>query len=187
MRADQAPARLGAAPGLCCAPRWTGWSRCWRPSSRRPAWRPAAGAALNRARREARPWCSTSSPTRSTPGSMPRSPGGYYRDAGVDLHVQQPSASTDAPKLLEAGRAQFAILDIHDLAIARERGLDLVGVTPIVQRPLAAVIAAGPNGDPHAERPRRQDGRRHGAALGRRSPGLGARRRWLAIPRACTG
>ena len=67
--------------------------------------------------------------------------GGYYRDAGVDLHVQQPSASTDAPKLLEAGRAQFAILDIHDLAIARERGLDLVGVTPIVQRPLAAVIA----------------------------------------------
>ncbi len=67
---------------------------------------------------------------------------GYYRDAGVDLHVQQPSASTDAPKLLEAGRAQFAILDIHDLAIARERGLDVVGVVPIVERPLAAVIAA---------------------------------------------
>jgi putative hydroxymethylpyrimidine transport system substrate-binding protein len=66
---------------------------------------------------------------------------GYYRDAGVDLRVQQPSASTDAPKLLEAGRAQFAILDIHDLAIARERGLDVVGVMPIVQRPLAAVIA----------------------------------------------
>jgi NitT/TauT family transport system substrate-binding protein/putative hydroxymethylpyrimidine transport system substrate-binding protein len=67
---------------------------------------------------------------------------GYYREAHVDLNVQQPSASTDAPKLLEAGRAQFAILDIHDLAIARERGLDLVGVMPIVQRPLAAVIAA---------------------------------------------
>src|SRR5262245_36210177 len=66
---------------------------------------------------------------------------GYYRDAGVNLQVQEPSASTDAPKLLEAGRAQFAILDIHDLAIARERGLDLVGVMPIVQRPLAAVIA----------------------------------------------
>jgi putative hydroxymethylpyrimidine transport system substrate-binding protein len=66
---------------------------------------------------------------------------GYYHDAGVDLHVQQPSASTDAPKLLEAGRAQFAILDIHDLAIARERGLNIVGVMPIVQRPLAAVIA----------------------------------------------
>src|SRR3954470_12639924 len=66
---------------------------------------------------------------------------GLYRRAGVDLDVQQPSASTDAPKLLEAGKAQFAILDIHDLAIARERGFDLVGVMPIVQRPLASVIA----------------------------------------------
>src|SRR3954467_4844203 len=69
-------------------------------------------------------------------------PEGYYRQAGVDLHVQQPSASTDAPKLLAAGRAQFAILDIHDLAIARENGLDVVGIMPIVQRPLASVIAA---------------------------------------------
>lgn len=67
---------------------------------------------------------------------------GYYRQRGVDLHVQQPSASTDAPKLLEAGRADFAVLDIHDLAIAFERGFHVVGVAPIVQRPLAAVIAA---------------------------------------------
>jgi putative hydroxymethylpyrimidine transport system substrate-binding protein len=65
-----------------------------------------------------------------------------YSDRGIDLEVREPSASTDAPKLLAAGRADFAILDIHDLAIARERGLDLVGVMPIVQRPLAAVIAA---------------------------------------------
>ena len=66
---------------------------------------------------------------------------GYYEEAGVDLTVQQPSSSTDAPKLLEAGKAQFAILDIHDLAIAREHGFDVVGVMPIVQRPLASVIA----------------------------------------------
>jgi NitT/TauT family transport system substrate-binding protein/putative hydroxymethylpyrimidine transport system substrate-binding protein len=65
---------------------------------------------------------------------------GYYRDAGVDLQVQEPSASTDAPKLLEAASAEFAILDIHDLGIARERGLDVVGIAPIVQRPLAAVL-----------------------------------------------
>jgi putative hydroxymethylpyrimidine transport system substrate-binding protein len=81
---------------------------------------------------------------------------GLYHRAGIDLNVQQPSASTDAPKLLEAGRAQFAILDIHDLAIARERGFDLVGVMPIVQRPLASVIA----GDPSAvKRPRDLEGR----------------------------
>jgi putative hydroxymethylpyrimidine transport system substrate-binding protein len=84
---------------------------------------------------------------------------GYYRDAGVDLNVQQPGASTDAPKLLAAGRAEFAILDIHDLGIARERGIDLVGVVPIVQRPLASVIArtTGP-----VRRPRDMQGHRVG-------------------------
>ncbi len=66
---------------------------------------------------------------------------GYYEEAGIDLAVRQPGESTDAPKLLEAGRADLAILDIHDLGIARERGLDLVGTMPLVQRPLAAVIA----------------------------------------------
>lgn len=67
---------------------------------------------------------------------------GLYEDAGVGLEVQEPAASSDAPKLLRAGRAEFAILDIHDLGLAREQGFDVVGVAPIVQRPLAAVIAA---------------------------------------------
>jgi putative hydroxymethylpyrimidine transport system substrate-binding protein len=67
---------------------------------------------------------------------------GGFEERGVELEVREPSSSTDAPKLLEAGRAQFAILDIHDLGLARERGLNPVGVAPIVQRPLAAVIAA---------------------------------------------
>ena len=66
---------------------------------------------------------------------------GFYRAAGVDLKVQPPGESTDAPKLLGAGKVGFAILDIHDLGIAREKGIPLVGVMPIVQRPLAAVIA----------------------------------------------
>ena len=68
----------------------------------------------------------------------------YDSDAGVRLHVVAPTASTDSIKLLESGRATFAILDIHDLAIARERGADVVGVMAIVERPLAAVIAAPP-------------------------------------------
>jgi NitT/TauT family transport system substrate-binding protein/putative hydroxymethylpyrimidine transport system substrate-binding protein len=67
---------------------------------------------------------------------------GDDRRAGVQLHVVVPSGSTDSIKLLETGRVNFAILDIHDLAIARERGADIVGVMAIVQRPLAAVIAA---------------------------------------------
>jgi ABC-type nitrate/sulfonate/bicarbonate transport system substrate-binding protein len=80
---------------------------------------------------------------------------GYYRGVGIDLTVRQPGESTDAPKLLAAGRTDFAILDIHDLGIARERGLDLVGVMPLVQRPLAAVIARGGSG---VKQPRELEG-----------------------------
>jgi putative hydroxymethylpyrimidine transport system substrate-binding protein len=86
---------------------------------------------------------------------------GYYRDEGVDLELQSPGESTDAPKLLGAGRVEFAILDIHDLGIARERGIDLVAVAPIVQRPLAAVIARA---DGPVRRPRDLEGRRVGVS-----------------------
>jgi putative hydroxymethylpyrimidine transport system substrate-binding protein len=68
---------------------------------------------------------------------------GWYDDKGINLTIRQPGESTDAPKLLAAGRAELAILDIHDLGIARERGLEVVGAMPLVQRPLAAVIARG--------------------------------------------
>ena len=76
---------------------------------------------------------------------------GFYGDEGVDLKIQPPGESTDAPKLLGAGKVEFAILDIHDLGIARERGIDLVGVAPIVQRPLASILARG---DGPVRRPR---------------------------------
>lgn len=76
---------------------------------------------------------------------------------GVTLRVQPPSSSTDSVKLLLAGRAQFAILDIHDLALAREKGRDLVGIMAVVQRPLAAVMA-----QPGIRRPRDLEGKRAG-------------------------
>jgi putative hydroxymethylpyrimidine transport system substrate-binding protein len=80
---------------------------------------------------------------------------GYYDDEGVALKVQPPGESTDAPKLLGAGKVEFAILDIHDLGIARERGIDLVGVAPLVQRPLAAVLARA---DGPVQRPKEMEG-----------------------------
>src|SRR5690242_2316444 len=70
---------------------------------------------------------------------------GYFRDQGLDLKIQEPSSTADSAKLLEAGRADFAVMDINDFGIARERGLDLVAVAAIVQRPLAAVIALNPD------------------------------------------
>jgi len=81
---------------------------------------------------------------------------GYYDDENVDLKVQAPGESTDVPKLLGAGKVEFAILDIHDLGIAREQGLDIVGTMAIVQRPLAAIIA--PSSGP-VRRPRDLQGR----------------------------
>jgi ABC-type nitrate/sulfonate/bicarbonate transport system substrate-binding protein len=84
---------------------------------------------------------------------------GYYDEEGVALKVQPPGESTDAPKLLGAGKVEFAILDIHDLGIARERGIDLVGVAPLVQRPLAAVLARV---DGPVRRPKEMEGHKVG-------------------------
>ena len=82
---------------------------------------------------------------------------GYDDAEGVQLEVRAPSASTDALRLLQGGRADMAILDIHDLGLAREKGRDVVGVYAIVQRPLAAVIA-----QPPIKRPRDLEGGRAG-------------------------
>jgi ABC-type nitrate/sulfonate/bicarbonate transport system substrate-binding protein len=76
---------------------------------------------------------------------------------GIQLRVREPSSSTDSVKLLLAGRTDFAILDIHDLAIARAKGRDLVGVMALVERPLAAVIA-----QPGISSPRQLEGKRVG-------------------------
>jgi putative hydroxymethylpyrimidine transport system substrate-binding protein len=84
---------------------------------------------------------------------------GLDRAQGVRLHVQVPGASTDSVKLLLGGRADFAILDIHDLALARQQGRDLVGVMAIVQRPLAAVLA-----QPAIASPQQLAGRRVGVS-----------------------
>jgi ABC-type nitrate/sulfonate/bicarbonate transport system substrate-binding protein len=83
----------------------------------------------------------------------------YDRAAGVALQVRAPGASTDALKLLQAGRADLAILDIHDLGLARQAGRDVVGVMALVQRPLAAVLA-----QPGIRTPRALEGGRAGVS-----------------------
>jgi putative hydroxymethylpyrimidine transport system substrate-binding protein len=81
----------------------------------------------------------------------------YDGAEGVTLSVAAPSSSTDSVKLLLSGRTQFAILDIHDLALAREKGRDIVGVMAFVQVPLAAVMA-----QPEIARPRDLEGKKVG-------------------------
>jgi putative hydroxymethylpyrimidine transport system substrate-binding protein len=76
----------------------------------------------------------------------------------TDLKIRVPAASTDSLKLLAAGRADMAVVDIHDLGLAREAGSDIVGVGALVQRPLAAVIARADD----IRRPRDLEGKRVG-------------------------
>lgn len=78
---------------------------------------------------------------------------------GVRMRVRPPSESTDSVRLLTSGRADFAILSISDLALAREAGQDLVAIQAIVQRPLAAVLA-----QPQIRTPRDLEGRRVGVS-----------------------
>ncbi|HEU4703425.1 MAG TPA: ABC transporter substrate-binding protein [Conexibacter sp.] len=82
---------------------------------------------------------------------------GFDDAEGVHLTVRVPGGSTDAVKLLLSGRTQFSVMDIHDLALAGARRRDLVAVMSIVQRPLAALLAA-----PDVARPRDLEGRKVG-------------------------
>ena len=82
---------------------------------------------------------------------------GYDSALGVNLRARVPGNSTDSVKLLASGRADLAILDIHDLALAREAGTDLVGVMALVQTPLAAILAR-----PGIRTPRDLEGQRVG-------------------------
>jgi putative hydroxymethylpyrimidine transport system substrate-binding protein len=80
--------------------------------------------------------------------------GGVFRADGLDLKIRVPGSGADGAKLLASGRTDVAIMDIHDVALGRERGADLVAVGAIVQRPLAAALAAS-----DVRRPRDLEGR----------------------------
>src|SRR4029453_2835831 len=62
-------------------------------------------------------------------------------------------------KMVPPGTVELGVLDIHDLAIAREQGTDLVAVGALVGRPLAALIA-----QPDVARPRDLEGRTVGVS-----------------------
>jgi putative hydroxymethylpyrimidine transport system substrate-binding protein len=82
---------------------------------------------------------------------------GFDEGEGLRLQIRVPGESSDAVRLLEAGRVDFAVLDIHDLALAREKGADLVGVYALVEKPLAALMT-----QPAVRRPSELAGKRVG-------------------------
>ena len=84
---------------------------------------------------------------------------GADRRHGVRLSVRNPGDTPDSLKLVAGGRAHVGILDIHDLAVAREKGVDVVAIGALVQRPLAALLVR-----PGIERPRDLSGKTVGVS-----------------------
>lgn len=72
---------------------------------------------------------------------------------GVKLVIRQPGSGPDALKLVAAGKLDLGVLDIHDLAIAQQQGIDVVGVAELVRKPLAALVTR-----PNIARPRDLEG-----------------------------
>jgi NitT/TauT family transport system substrate-binding protein/putative hydroxymethylpyrimidine transport system substrate-binding protein len=72
---------------------------------------------------------------------------------GVKLVIRQPGSGPDALKLVAAGKLDLGVLDIHDLAIAQQQGIDVVGVAELIRKPLAALVTR-----PDIRRPRDLEG-----------------------------
>jgi putative hydroxymethylpyrimidine transport system substrate-binding protein len=66
---------------------------------------------------------------------------GSFRRAGLDVRPQVPSDPAAPLKLVAAGRADMAISYEPELLLARDKGLKLVSVGAIIQRPLTSIIA----------------------------------------------
>jgi putative hydroxymethylpyrimidine transport system substrate-binding protein len=66
---------------------------------------------------------------------------GDFRAVGLEVRPQTPAEPADPLKLLAAGRVDMAISYEPELLLARDRGLKLVSIGALVQRPLTSIIA----------------------------------------------
>ncbi|HEX6022715.1 MAG TPA: ABC transporter substrate-binding protein, partial [Solirubrobacter sp.] len=82
-----------------------------------------------------------------------------YMAPASRLKIRKPGATPDSIKLVASGKVDLAVADIHDLAIAREAGTDVVAVGALVNEPLAALLA-----QPDIHRPRDLEGRTVGVS-----------------------
>jgi putative hydroxymethylpyrimidine transport system substrate-binding protein len=65
---------------------------------------------------------------------------GFFSDAGLDLEVATPADPAAPIKQVAAGQADLAISYEPEVLLAREKGLDVVAVAAIVDRPLTSLI-----------------------------------------------
>jgi putative hydroxymethylpyrimidine transport system substrate-binding protein len=65
---------------------------------------------------------------------------GYFEEAGLDVSIGAPTDPAAPIKQVAAGRSDLAISYEPEVALARERGLDVVAVAALVNRPLTSMI-----------------------------------------------
>jgi putative hydroxymethylpyrimidine transport system substrate-binding protein len=68
---------------------------------------------------------------------------GQFRKVGLDVKPRAPSDPAAPLKLLASGQADLAISYEPEVLLARDRGLRVVSVGAIVQKPLTSIMAVG--------------------------------------------
>jgi putative hydroxymethylpyrimidine transport system substrate-binding protein len=71
---------------------------------------------------------------------------GYFEEAGLDVSIDAPSDPAAPLKLVAAGQSDLAISYEPEVALAHEKGLDLVAIAALVNRPLTSLIWLGDSG-----------------------------------------
>jgi putative hydroxymethylpyrimidine transport system substrate-binding protein len=71
---------------------------------------------------------------------------GFFDAAGLRVNARTPSDPAAPIKEVGAGRADLAISYEPEVLLARERGLPVVAVAALVQRPLTSLMATGKEG-----------------------------------------
>ncbi len=67
--------------------------------------------------------------------------GGEFTAAGLEVKPQTPANPAEPLELLAAGKVDMAISYEPELLLARDKGLKLVSIAALVQRPLTSIIA----------------------------------------------
>jgi putative hydroxymethylpyrimidine transport system substrate-binding protein len=65
---------------------------------------------------------------------------GYFREAGLDVGTETPSDPAAPIKQVAAGQSDLAISYEPEVALAREKGLDVIAIGALVNRPLTSLI-----------------------------------------------
>jgi putative hydroxymethylpyrimidine transport system substrate-binding protein len=71
---------------------------------------------------------------------------GYFEEAGLDVSIETPSEPAAPLKLVAAGQSDLAISYEPEVALAREKGLDVAAIAALVNRPLTSLIWLGKSG-----------------------------------------